>query len=310
MKKNHFQCGVTTKNIIISYIVSLMPLLLYGLYKNFIVVYNRGLIKINDIFSEIIIILSTILIAVVSDYLYCKIKRTKFKEYITKSFSIVFAMLLFLSLPPMFNKTIYFGALIILLTIIKIIPYNILTINTISLIKIAIISTIFIKNDLNYANIYEQTKNISYTLYNSFFGKTIGGFGTTNIFLICVSYIYLSTRIHYKKEIPLYSLTTYIITGIIYLLITKSNISNITNEIITTNILFALVYIATIPHYSTATKEGTIIYSILTGILAYIFMHKISIFEGAFLAIIVTSSLSKIIDLIILRIKNRQKIIK
>ena len=105
-------------------------------------------------------------------------------------------------------------------------------------------------------------KNISYTLYNSFFGKTIGGFGTTNIFLICVSYIYLSTRIHYKKEIPLYSLITYIITGIIYLLITKSNISNITNEIITTNILFAFVYIATIPHYSTATKEGTIIYSI------------------------------------------------
>lgn len=305
MKKNYFQCGITTKNIVINYLLALLPLLIYGFYKNAIVVYNRGLIDFTDVIIQILIIILTVAISFVSDFIYCKIRKKDTKEYLQKSFSLVFSLILLLSIPPNFNKLIYIFSLVILNILSKIIPYNKFSINIVAITKIILILGVFFTNGINYANIYEQTKNISYTLYNSFFGKTIGGYGSTSIFLILLAYIYLCTKIHYKKEIPIYSIFSFTIFGMLYLAISKNNPINIINILITSNIIFVLVFIASIPFYSPVSKEGTIIYSILNGVLSFLFMKAINIYEGAFIAIIVTSSLSKIIDIVVLKIRSR-----
>ena len=303
MKKNYFQCGITTKNIVINYLLALLPLLIYGFYKNAIVVYNRGLIDFTNVIIQILIIILTVAISFVSDFIYCKIRKKDTKEYLQKSFSLVFSLILLLSIPPNFNKLIYIFSLVILNILSKIIPYNKFSINIVAITKIILILGVFFTNGINYANIYEQTKNISYTLYNSFFGKTIGGYGSTSIFLILLAYIYLCTKIHYKKEIPIYSIFSFTIFGTLYLAISKNNPINIINILITSNIIFVLVFIASIPFYSPVSKEGTIIYSILNGVLS--FLNAINIYEGAFIAIIVTSSLSKIIDIVVLKIRSR-----
>ena len=305
MKKNYFQCGITTKNIVINYLLALLPLLIYGFYKNAIVVYNRGLIDFTNVIIQILIIILTVAISFVSDFIYCKIRKKDTKEYLQKSFSLVFSLILLLSIPPNFNKLIYIFSLVILNILSKIIPYNKFSINIVAITKIILILGVFFTNGINYANIYEQTKNISYTLYNSFFGKTIGGYGSTSIFLILLAYIYLCTKIHYKKEIPIYSIFSFTIFGTLYLAISKNNPINIINILITSNIIFVLVFIASIPFYSPVSKEGTIIYSILNGVLSFLFMNAINIYEGAFIAIIVTSSLSKIIDIVVLKIRSR-----
>ena len=305
MKKNYFQCGITTKNIVINYLLALLPLLIYGFYKNAIVVYNRGLIDFTDVIIQILIIILTVAISFVSDFIYCKIRKKDTKEYLQKSFSLVFSLILLLSIPPNVNKLIYIFSLVILNILSKIIPYNKFSINIVAITKIILILGVFFTNGINYANIYEQTKNISYTLYNSFFGKTIGGYGSTSIFLILLAYIYLCTKIHYKKEIPIYSIFSFTIFGTLYLAISKNNPINIINILITSNIIFVLVFIASIPFYSPVSKEGTIIYSILNGVLSFLFMKAINIYEGAFIAIIVTSSLSKIIDIVVLKIRSR-----
>ena len=51
-------------------------------------------------------------------------------------------------------------------------------------------------------------------MFDSFFGRSVMNFGTTNIFLVICAFSYLTYRGYYKKEIPLALVFAYLISGV------------------------------------------------------------------------------------------------
>ena len=128
-----------------------------------------------------------------------------------------------------------------------------------------------------------------------FFGRSIGGIGTTNHFLLLIAYILFIFIPSYKKEIPCISLITYIIMIIISTIFNQSIIINI-HELINSEFLFGIIFIATIPNYSPIVFKDKVIYSILIGIISFIFNKLINPFEGIFIAILIANIIMIIIN--------------
>ena len=57
------------KALNIDYLIALIPLVIYGFYKNYFIVYNRGLISLFDVFKEIIIFILVVGIAILIPFL-------------------------------------------------------------------------------------------------------------------------------------------------------------------------------------------------------------------------------------------------
>lgn len=303
MNKIHEHSKIDNKYIILFNIIALIPLLLYGFYKNIYIVYKRGLISSTVVTKSIFCLIIVITVPIVIDIIYSKIKKEKIINYINNSYSLVYSLIYYLIMPPRFNFIIFFIGLLLTQIISKIqIKFNI---NFICLIKLLII--ILLSKNAIYPNIYESTKDIYYNLFDSFFGRTIGSFGTTNIFLILLSYAFLSLTNHYKKEIPLIATISFFVFGISYYIITKDSGFKIFNDFITTNFIFCVVFISTISFYSPYTNLGKYIYSILLGALSFIALKFISIYEGVLIVILILSIIVKPIDDAVLKITNRQR---
>lgn len=293
------------KKFVFTYLIALAPLFIYGFYKNYLFVYNKKLISFNDLYKPLIILFVSLLIAVFIDFLSLLIKKEKitFKELLSPS--LIYALIIFLTLPYKFNTLIYFLLLTMILILIKIIPSNKCSVNLVAIAVLIILLSFKYFGSFSYANIYETTRNISYNLFDSFFGRTIGCFGTTNIFLILLGYCYLIINPLYKKEIPIITIIMFFITGLFFLIIPSFTFKNLVTYLIETNFIFSSIYILPISFYSPYTTEGNIIFAILTGILSFLFMHFINLTVGSFIAIICTSALVHIIDFIILKIKEK-----
>lgn len=290
--------------IIKGYLIALIPLLIYGFYKNGFIVYNRGLINTINLLKILLLPILGIVIPIIIDYFYALSNNIKPKHYIKNSFSIIYSLIYTCILPSNINIIAYIISLILLIYLLNEIPMTKFKLNTIVLIKLIIIFILFLLNKYTYLNTYESNIDYSYTLFNNFFGRNIGGFGTTNIFLILCSYIGLSFTESYKKEIPLIIIIFSIISSIIISLIFKDNIMSVLKNLLISNIFFTSIFIATIPMFSPYTKEGSIIFAILTGILNGICIKFISFQEGAYISLLISTSLITMIDFIILKIKE------
>ena len=117
----------------------------------------------------------------------------------------------------------------------------------------------------NYNNIIESKMPMFYKTIDIFLGRSIGGVGSTNICLLIICLIILSTRFYYKKEIPF-------ITIGVYALLT---------------VLVAIFYLP-FNDFSPLRYSSQIIYSIVSGFLLFVgayFWHPIiGPFIGGFMA--------------------------
>lgn len=305
MRKTIVHTKETAKHIISNYLLALLPLFLYGLYKNWIYVYMRGFVSFGEIVKQLLLVLITLAIPLAIEYISCLIANKKIKtKDLLESWNILFAFLFFLIMPVKYNRAFYIILLAIYTISVRILSRIKLSLNPIALLKIVAIFLLMFLGGYNYANTYEVSRNISYSLFNSFFGRTIGEFGTTNIFLVLLGYFYLASRKHYKKEIPFYAILSYIVCSLVICLLLKGNYYDIIRNCITTNICFALVFIATIPMYSPYTKEGICIYAILTGIVGCILMQFLNRSLGIYFAILLTSSVAKLLDFLVIKVKR------
>lgn len=305
MRKATIYTKETTKHIILNYLLALLPLLLYGFYKNWLYVYMRGFTSFKEVAKQLFLIVLTIAIPVgIECITYFITKKKKIKKEWILSWSLLFSLLLFLIMPIKYNRIFYLVLLIMYMILIKILPLTKLPLNTVVLLKIIATFLLFFLGGYHYTSTYEASKNISYSLFNSFFGRTVGEFGTTNIFLILIGYFYLATTKNYKKEIPFYAFISYVLCTILLCFITKGNPTAIIRNCITTNFCFSIIFLATIPMNSPYTKEGIRIYAILTGIIGCMLMQFLSANLGIYFAILLTSSIAKLIDFLVLKVKR------
>lgn len=283
------------KKISLTYILSLLPLILYGFYKNGIYLYIKKYISLPKMFKPLLLILIGFLIGASVNIIYLKlIKKSKDSiiDIIFSSFHPIYGILIASIISINTNILLFSIVTFTVLFISKFIN------NKINLISLSSLIIFFIMNALNkftFMNIYEQSSSFKMNAIDYMFGRGSGGILTTNILLIVLSFIILYNSKVYKKNIAIYSSSVFILLTTIYCILTK-NIGNIMNMLFTNGILFSFVYVATEPVSSSYTKYGKEIYGILVGILTFIF-YLINPALSSLGGILIASIFNSLIDL-------------
>ena len=143
-----------THNLLKKFFISLLPLILYGFYKNGILLYLNGAINFLSIFKPLLFPLLGFSSGLLINYI------TKKKIYINEL--SLYGLLIGMIVPLSTNILLFLIILLILLYISTILEKKV-KVNTVCLIKIAIILLSLIFNCYEYGNINEL--NTVYDLY-------------------------------------------------------------------------------------------------------------------------------------------------
>lgn len=280
------------KKAIKYYFLSIGPLIFYGIYKNSILIYQKGLINLWELFIPLLYLLIPFAIKVVYDYV--KVKKLDI------NFDTFFWTCLGLFIPSKTNILIY----LIIVTIGIILDcYLKKKFNMAVLSKLCIVLTLFFIGKYSYMNLLEQNQNYAFNFLDIFFGRAVGGVFSTSIIYAIVNLIILSASGIYKKRIPMWSILTYIVLSLIRLLfifdleLVFSNIAGI--------ILSISIYGAQLT-YTPYTNKAMILYSILLGIFSFIFCIFLP-YEGSFIAIFLLSFFYKYFDKLIIGINSTKR---
>lgn len=280
------------KNAIKYYFLSIVPLIFYGIYKNGFLIYKKGLINLFEIFVPLLYLIIPFVIKLLIDY-------KKGKKY-QINFDTFFWTCLGLFIPPKTNILIY---LIIVLISIILDNYLKKKFNTIVLSKLLIVLSLFLLGKYSYMNLLEQNQNYAFNFLDIFFGRATGGVFSTSIIYALVHLIVLSASGIYKKNIPIWSIITYVVLCLVRLLFIFDL------ELVFFNIagiILAISIYGTKLNYTPYTKKAMIMYSILLGILSFIFCIFLP-YEGCFIAIFLLSLFYKYFDKFIIYLNSTKR---
>lgn len=284
------------KRITLTYIISLLPLILFGFYKNGISLYIKKYINILEMFKPLVIILLGFLIGAIVNVIYeKKINKNKdnIKDIIFSSLHPIYGILIG-CISSINTNIILFSLVTFIILLISKFTKN-TKINYITLTSLIIFFIMNIFGKFSFLNAYEVSNNFNMNTIDYLFGKGNGGIVTTNILLLIISYIILYNSNIYKRNIPIYSFISFLLLTIIYCFI-KNDIGNIMNMLFTNGILFSFVYIASEPNSSSYTRLGSTIYGIIVGVLSFIF-YLINPALSSLGGIFITSIFNSLIDL-------------
>lgn len=273
MNKVYIHSKNTIDKYVLKYIYGLIPLVLYGIYKNGLILYNANLINFFSIFKVLYLIIISLIIYII----FSIITKRKLKLNL-ELFTI---LIIPLFMPYSINLIIYsislFGLLFIDHYLSKILKYN-----NISFIILGIILVLVIFNSYNYLNPIEQTNNYSYSFLDLLFGRNPGGIATSSIIIGIILIIYYSIFTIYKQNIAISSIIVFLLlTGIL-------NNFNI-NSLLNSNAILSFILIAPELKNTPVSLKGTIIYGIVVGIISALLCQFVSIYIGAFIAIFIVS---------------------
>ena len=273
MNRVYIHSKNTIEKYVLKYIYGLIPLVLYGIYKNGIVLYNANLISFFSIFKVLYLIFISLIIYIIFSIII--------KRKLKLNLELLSMLIIPLFMSQSINLLIYAISLLVLLFVdyylSKIIKYN-----NMSFIILSIILILMIFNKYNYLNPIEQTNNYLYTFIDLLFGRNPGGISTSSIIIGLILIVYFSVFTLYKKNIVLSSIIVFLIFTFIL------NDFNI-NSLLNSNAILSFILIAPELKNTPVSIKGTIIYGSLIGIISGLLCQYVSFYVGSFLAIFIIS---------------------
>lgn len=273
--------------ILVKYILLLIPFLIYGFYKNGILLYKGEYVNIFYMFKPLILTIISILIS----YLFAKYKKEDFISY--RLYLNILSSLIVL---PNTNIFIY---LIILFLVNILYTFKKINISLITILLLIIVSMIFSK--YSFLNVYEESVNHSYSITNYLFGNGSGGISNTLFIYSILVFIYLICDFSYKKHIVVTSLTVYYILLIISFVLFKKFDYNL---LLNNNLVFSFIFLNTISIFTPYTKGGCYLYGFILGLISFCFSF-IDINLGVYLISLILSFTSLYFDKFILKINSK-----
>lgn len=273
MNKVYIHSKNTIDKYVLKYIYGLIPLVLYGIYKNGLILYNANLINFLSIFKVLYLIVISLIIYIIFSIII--------KRKLKLNLELLSILIIPLFMPYSINLIIYSISLFVLLFIDHYLS-KILKYNNISFIILGIILILVIFNKYNYLNPIEQTNNYSYSFLDLLFGRNPGGIATSSIIIGIILIIYYSIFTIYKQNIAISSIIVFLLlTGIL-------NNFNI-NSLLNSNAILSFILIAPELKNTPVSIKGTIIYGSLIGIISGLLCQYVSFYVGSFLAIFIIS---------------------
>ena len=253
------------KKNIIKYIICLLPLYLYGFYKNGILLYSKNYISFLGMFK----IVYLLILSVGAYFITNKILKKEFKFDLT--FLSLFLIPLFM--PLSINLFVYFGILFVSLLFRK--YYN--------AALVILVLSFFGKFD----SLIDDTSIYAFSTWDYLWGRNIGGIASTSIVLGVIIAIVLTFTNNYKYLISIFGLLSFSILSILF-----KDYTFLLNG----NAILTILFIATIPDKSPVLKKNMMIYGLLIGIIGFVFMKVLNPYCGMVLS---TAVISIIYDILL-----------
>ena len=269
--------------IVKKYLLCLLPLIIYGIYKNGYLLYSRNLISFPEIFKIVYLLL-------ISFCVYLIINKLIFKKSFW-SLDLVFILVIPLFMPSNINIVIYTLGLFMSYLLASVLGKK-LKFNKIAFCKLFIILLLVLFSNYTYLNSGEALNIYSLNLWDNLWGRNIGGIATSNIILgLIILIIFCLTNI-YKKSVAISSLLTFLI---LTLILNDFNINIITYSTPILGIILLNIDTTSTP----VTKKAMIIYGTMHGILTSILTTYLNLNEGVFISTLFLSFFALLLDKIL-----------
>ena len=170
--------------------------------------------------------------------------------------------------------------------------------NNVNIVCVIALIVILISNfyETSYLNLVINS-NTNLDGLDYLLGKGSAGLNASCTLLSLASYLYLSTKAFYKREIPLYSFLTYSILMVIYLSFI-GDINSLFVRLLSNGTIFSLVFVSTMGTTSSYTKRGRICYALILGILLFILSFSfpsLAVISAIFLVSIMHKYIDKLL---------------
>lgn len=267
---------------IISYLyISIIPLLIFGFYKNGIKGYD-GIFILHPLILDLIGFASGALVSIILEK---KKPLTSFYPF----YGLLSASLVFPN-----TSIIVFG----LICFISLFIYKKINKNNVNIVCVIALIVILISNfyETSYLNLVINS-NTNLDGLDYLLGKGSAGLNASCTLLSLASYLYLSTKDFYKREIPLYSFLIYSILMVIYLSFI-GDINSLFVRLLSNGTIFSLVFVSTMGSTSSYTKRGRICYALILGILMFILSFSfpsLAVISAIFLVSIMHKYIDKLL---------------
>ncbi len=281
-------------------LLSLIPLILAGFYKNGLKLYLNDLVNIFGLFKPLVFTILGFIIGSLVNIIYMyliKKNKDKLLEMIFSSFHPLYGVIIASIISINTNIFLFLIITFIILFLTKFIKeakFNIMAFTSLLIILIFNLTGTF-----TFLNIYESTTVLNLNTLDYLLGMGSGGVNTSFVLFLLISFIMLSKEDFYKKSIALFSILVFSVMMIIYCAYTNQ-IGIVLENIFANGILFSYIYVAPETLSSSYTKKGQIIFGFLVGFLTFLlFLIEPSL--AALGAILIVSLLHKVIDHICLQ---------
>lgn len=267
---------------IISYLyISIIPLLIFGFYKNGIKGYD-GIFILHPLILDLVGFASGALVSIILEK---KKPLTSFYPF----YGLLSASLVFPN-----TSIIVFG----LICFISLFIYKKINKNNVNIVCVIALIVILISNfyETSYLNLVINS-NTNLDGLDYLLGKGSTGLNASCTLLSLASYLYLSTKGFYKREMPLYSFLIYSILMVIYLSFI-GDINSLFVRLLSNGTIFSLVFVSTMGTTSSYTKRGRICYALILGILMFILSFSfpsLAVISAIFLVSIMHKYIDKLL---------------
>ncbi len=268
------------KNIIIKYLLALIPLIIYGVYKNGYLLYQSKLISFIEIFRPLLFLLIPAIFIIGINYI--KEKKLIF-NYVDLKW-IFISLFIF----PSTNLILY-SIIILIFIAIDILFKNKIKFNISIVFKLLLSITMLILNNYSVTNLAEQTHEYAFSVFDLLIGREAGGLFSSSLILAMIVYFIMQTTGYYKKNITIITMITYTVFILILSILSDITYINIGG------IFLAIILIGSFSNYTPITFKGEIIYSVSLGILIVLIGLITNFYESVFISILLVQILYKII---------------
>ena len=274
-------------------ILSLIPLILFGLYQNGYKFYKIDH-ELMTLFKPLMYILAGLIIGILVNLILTKKeKKMSLNDILFSSFHLEYGIILGCLMSNSVNIIVYSICLLVLFIITKFIDIKI---NVLALAFIIIYAITSYTGGFTYNEVLGKTNELK----DYFIGFIPGGMCATSFILLLVSYLILKVSSSSKTDITLYAFITYGVLSLVYAFISKIPFI----ELLTMNsYFFTFVYVATESLSSCYTLNGTKLFGLLLGLMTFI-ISFINPILASYISILVLSLLHILIDKIGNKIKT------
>jgi Na+-translocating ferredoxin:NAD+ oxidoreductase RnfD subunit len=295
MKKGFLKSNKIFK-INLLYILSLIPVIGFAYYKNGYLVAKNGFMPFYVSLQYIIIPIVILLLSYVFEtYYYTVIKKEEDLHSVYNSIAPYALVLCYLVCAPMHKLYITIPLMVIVDVLLKFVD-NKLALNQVALFKCILFGVMFALGVKGFENLYEATIDAVEAPKQLFLGMGVGEIGVTSTLCALIGFIILAFNSYYKKDVPIVVVLGYAIVAVLLYFVGKVTFNDLLVNTFSSGFAFIAIYVASISNATPVVRSGRVVYSLLVGIAACIFINVVHFNLGVYITILVLSLLNPLFN--------------